>query len=437
MSGTANSKPTGTSSCKADTVTAHSKCFGPSSSHSWLHCPYSAIARNNIPDKSSVYAETGTLAHELCEIKLKLYFDQITPEEYSDRLAKIQANPLYTADMLSNSETYLQTIRELSISHYSFAPIVYIEQQVKYDDICGDDGFGTSDCILLGGDTLTVVDYKNGQGVAVSARNNPQMRLYAYGALHSVVIPYLYDIKKIVMCIVQPNISDTASVEIITKDELLEWVETVVKPAAAKIQSGSKDRVPGKWCSDGFCPNFTQCRAWCEKFAAVYADYQTDYSEADIDSMSNDELGDLYTKVKEISAWIKKLDKKVESLLTAGKPVKGWKLVAGRSTRAFTDVDKAYEALSEAANIDKEMFYSRVPLGITEASKLVGKKLFDTTCEPYMTKSPGKPAVTPESDPREPINASASSDFEDLTPAPEAPEKSTKKKKSDKSKEVS
>lgn len=419
MSGQTNLENTGKNSSEvnpavpAETPMEHSKYFGPSASHSWLRCPYSAIARNTIPDKSSIYAETGHLAHELCEIKLKLYFKQITAEEYQNRLKAIESNELFTADMLSNSETYLQTVKELSMEHYTVEPIAYVEQLVKYEDICGDDGFGTSDCVLLGGDTLTVVDYKNGQGVAVSAKSNPQMRLYAYGALHSIVMPFLYDIKKIVMCIVQPNIN-MISTDVISKDDLLIWVNATVKPAVAKIQSGCKDRVPGHWCRDAFCPNFAQCAVWREKFAAVYADYQTEYKDIEVDTLSADELGELYTKTQELSAWLKKLDKQVEALLKKNTPVKGWKLVAGRSTRVFTDVDKAYEALSEAAKLDKEMFYSRVPLGIIDASKLVGKKLFDSACEPYMTKSQGKPAVVPESDPRKAIDTSAAADFADM-----------------------
>lgn len=414
-----NLEPTGANSSEvniaipAETPMEHSKFFGPSASHSWLRCPYSAIARNTIPDRSSVYAETGHLAHELCEIKLKLYFGQMTADEFKTKLEAIEANELYTGDMLSNSETYLQTVKELSMEYYTVEPIAYIEQLVKYEDICGDDGFGTSDCVLLGGDTLTVVDYKNGQGVAVSAKNNPQMRLYAYGALHSIVLPFLYDIKKIVMCIVQPNIN-MISTDVISKEELLHWIDTEVKPAAAKIQNGCKDRVPGHWCKDAFCPNYAQCAAWREKFAAVYADYQTEYKDIEVDTLSPDELGELYTKTQELSAWLKKLEKQVESQLKNNVPVKGWKLVAGRSNRVFTDVDKAYEVLSEAAKLDREMFYSRVPLTITDATKLVGKKLFDATCEPYMTKSQGKPAVVPESDPRKAIDISAASDFADM-----------------------
>lgn len=426
MSGHQNLEPTGVSSSEAnaavpaETPMTHSKYFGPSASHSWLRCPYSAFARNTIPDQSSVYAETGHLAHELCEIKLKLYFKQMTADEFKKRLEAIEVDKLYTTDMLSNSETYLQTVKELSMEHYAVAPIAYIEQLVKYDDICGEDGFGTSDCILLGGDTLTVVDYKNGQGVAVPAKNNPQMRLYAYGALHSIVMPFLYDIKKIVMCIVQPNIN-MVSTDVISKDELLNWIDTEVKPAVAKIQSGCKDRIPGHWCKDAFCPNYAYCAAWREMFAAVYADYQTEYKDIEVDTLSPDELGELYTKTQALSSWLKKLDTQVETQLKNNVPVKGWKLVAGRSNRVFTDVDKAYEVLSEAAKLDKEMFYSRVPLGITEASKLVGKKLFDATCEPYMTKSQGKPAVVPESDPRKAIDTSAASDFADMAAPQDKP----------------
>lgn len=416
MNGPQNSETIGGSSSTAEilesTAREHAKFFGPSSSHSWVHCPFSAIIRGSTPDKSSIYADTGTLAHELCEIKLKLYFSQISKEEYDERLKTILANPLYDPAMQSSSDEYIETIKELSCTHYNVEPICYVEQKVTYEDLCGEDGFGTSDCILLGGETLTVVDYKNGTGVFVSSKENSQMRLYAYGAMHSIVDPMFYRIRKIVMCIVQPNLNNI-SVDIITTDELLEWINDVVKPAVSKIQAGCKNRVPGWWCQKSFCPNFATCRAWREKFAAVYADYQTDYSSIDYDTLTPDELGDLYTKVMELKPWMDKLDKKVESLLKKKQSVKGWKLVAGRSNRVLTDADKAYEVLSKESGVDLSMFYSKVPITLTAASKLVGKKVFDEVCAPYIDKPPGKPTVAPESDPRRSIN-SAVSDFEGL-----------------------
>lgn len=423
MSGTENLMPTGNVSSEAETK-AHSKCFGPSSSHCWLRCPFSAIARQQIPDHSSKYADTGTLAHELCEIKLRLYFGQISSEEFDERLKKIQAHELYTADMLSSSNEYLETIKELSVTHYEVQPIAYIEQQIKYDDICGEDGFGTSDCILLGGDTLTVIDYKNGAGVSVSAVGNPQMRLYAYGALHSVVNPMFYTITKIVMCIVQPNLNSITT-DVITTDELISWVENTVKPAVAQINEGCKDRVAGKWCKEGFCPNFTQCSAWLEKFASAYADYETEYADKETDALTNDELGDLYAKVSELSGWMDKLKARIESEIQNGRPVKGWKMVEGRSTRVLTDVDAAFEALCDKEKIDKSLLYKTTPITLTEAEKIIGKKPFGEICKPWLSKKSGKPTLAPESDKRKAIDNSAASDFADVA-APANTETNTK-----------
>ncbi|MCM1577814.1 MAG: DUF2800 domain-containing protein [Ruminococcus sp.] len=410
---------TGTACSQADTPAAHSKCFGPSSSHSWLHCPFSAKARSEMPDTPSIYAKTGSLAHELCEIKIKRYFGMIAAEEYDKRLAEIQANELYDDSMLINSDTYLAAVKELSIEHYDSAPIAYVEEQIKYDDLCGSDGFGTSDCILLGGDTLTVVDYKNGQGVAVSAVDNPQMRLYAYGALRSVVVPGLYDIKKIVMCIVQPNLNSITT-DVISADELLGWVDSIVKPAVQKIQSGSLERVPGKWCKEGFCPNFAQCRAWREAFASVYADYETEYSQLDTDALTPDELGQLYSRASVIEDWIKKLRSKVESLILNDRvPVKGWKAVEGRAgNRAFTDPAAAFKELHDLEHFDTAMFYSTAPLSPAKVESLVGKEIFARVCGKYITQPKGKPAVVPESDRRKAIDNSAAADFEDLADAP-------------------
>lgn len=410
MNGPQNSENIGNSS--ADAERKHSQFFGPSASHSWIHCPFSAIIRGSMPDTSSIYADKGTLAHELCEIKVKLYFNQITKEEYEERLKTIQANPLYESTMQSSTDEYLEAIKELSLTHFNIEPICYVEQLIKYDDLCGDDGFGTSDCILLGGDTLGVIDYKNGTGVYVSAKGNSQMRLYAYGALRTIVDPMFYRIQKIVMCIAQPNLNNI-SAEVISVDELFAWVDAEVKPAVQKIQDGCKDRVPGWWCKDSFCPNFATCRAWREKFASVYADYEIDYSELDFDTITPDELGAIYTKAAELRSWIDKVEKKVESFLKKHKDVQGWKLVEGRSNRVLTDADKAYEVLSKESGVDINMFYSKVPITLTAATKLVGKKTFDAVCAPYLSKPPGKPTVVPASDPRKPIN-SAESDFADL-----------------------
>ena len=41
-----------------------------SSAHRWLECPPSARLCESMPEETSVYAEEGTLAHQICEEKL-------------------------------------------------------------------------------------------------------------------------------------------------------------------------------------------------------------------------------------------------------------------------------------------------------------------------------------------------------------------------------
>ena len=394
----------------------HSVMFGPSSSHTWLNCPYSAFARSKLPNRSTSYTEAGTLAHELCEIKVKLAFGQMSAEDFSQKLAAIEANALYDPAMKGSSETYLDTIQALAVSYFNQPPFVSVERKVSYSSICGEDGFGTSDCLLYGGSTLVVVDYKNGAGVTVSAVNNPQMKLYALGALQSVLDPLVYDIQRIVLCIVQPNVSETASIWETTTDDLMAWVETALKPAVKNIQEGNFYRRAGHWCKDGFCPNYINCTEWRARFASVYADFESADKELDLDSLSCEELGDLYAKVYVIKEWMNKVQDKVEYLVTKGTKVKGWKMVAGRSKRIITDTDGVEQAL-KTAGLDPAMTHTAPTLlALTKLEGLMGKKSFAETCGAYIGTTTEKPAVVPESDPRRELG-SAASDFADFAPA--------------------
>ncbi|MCV6070290.1 DUF2800 domain-containing protein, partial [Escherichia coli] len=71
------------------------------------------------------------------------------------------------------------------------------------------DGFGTADCILIGGGVLHIIDFKYGKGVPVPAEGNPQLSLYALGAYETYKI--LYPIETIRMSIVQPRLTDEVS----------------------------------------------------------------------------------------------------------------------------------------------------------------------------------------------------------------------------------
>lgn len=170
-----------------------------SSAHRWLHCPIAPSLEAKFPDTLSPYAAEGTLAHKLCELKLRKYaVEPMASSTYTRRLHKLQKETGYQKEMDECSEEYLDRIKSIMLS-YPNLPHVVAEQKVDFSKYVPD-GFGTADCLILGGDTLNIVDYKHGKGVEVDAKNNPQLRLYALGALERYAI--LYPLKQVTMTII-------------------------------------------------------------------------------------------------------------------------------------------------------------------------------------------------------------------------------------------
>lgn len=133
-------------------------------------------------------------------------------------------------------------------------PVVLIEQRLDYSKYVTD-GFGTGDCLIIADGTLNIVDYKHGKGVKVSALDNPQMKLYALGALE--IFDSIYDIENITMTIYQPQIANISTC-LIPRGELIDWAEKVLKPTAELAFNGKGEFRCGDWCR--FCKARAQCR---------------------------------------------------------------------------------------------------------------------------------------------------------------------------------
>lgn len=148
-----------------------------SAAHRWLVCTAAPLFESQFPSSTSEYAEEGTLAHEFCELYVRKHFTVMSRRTFNTELKKLQANPRYNEEMLTTAQTYLDYLKEKAMN-FGSAPYVTPEVRVDLSDYIPD-GYGTCDCVMIGGDTLQIVDYKHGKGVPVSAENNPQMRLYA------------------------------------------------------------------------------------------------------------------------------------------------------------------------------------------------------------------------------------------------------------------
>src|SRR5699024_2590066 len=122
------------------------------------------------------------------------------------------------------------------------------------------EGFGTGDCVIVADDVVHVIDFKYGQGVLVEAEDNPQMMLYALGALN--LFDAIYDIDAVKMTIHQPRRENISTFEI-TKTSIIDWAENTLKPKDELAFKGDGEFNAGEWCR--FCRASVECRARAEE----------------------------------------------------------------------------------------------------------------------------------------------------------------------------
>lgn len=382
-----------------------------SSSSRWLVCTASPRFEEQFPETTSEYAEEGRLAHSVCELKvLKKFTVSLSQKAYTTRLNKLKKEPLYNSEMDKTSDLYIEHLTERAMQ-FAATPYVAAEVRVDYSDYATD-GFGTCDCTMIGGDTLIITDYKHGKGVPVSAENNSQMKLYALGALKKYKAIYGDTIKRVVMVIEQLRLSDEPSMWETTVSELVKWGESI-KPIAEKAFKGLGEFVPGEHCR--FCRGKAQCRARADVNTALeeFKDcVPEEKAQLGDNVLTDSEIGDLLIRGAELVKWYKDLEEYALSALLSGKEIQGWKAVAGRSNRTFTDQDAALAAVI-AAGYDEALVYERKAKTLTELEKLMGKAEFAEKIGQYVVKPVGKPTLAPMSDKREPYNP-ASADFAEI-----------------------
>lgn len=363
-----------------------------SGSSRWLECTPSAHLELQFPKKSSSYADEGTAAHELCELAARYWLGEISEADYENKLADLSKGEYYNAEMQECAVDYGRFISETVKSTRAVCPDAIVELEVKSLDFSdwAPEGFGTGDCIIVADDLLEVIDFKYGKGVRVEAENNPQMRLYALGAIK--LYGELYDIKRVRMSIIQPRINREPSTSEITVEELLDWAENYVKPRAALAFAGEGEFKPSeKTCK--FCRAKEQCKARYEQNLKLFDE------APDTLLITADEAGAILEKAADIKAWLKDLENLVMGKLFEGESVEGWKLVEGRSNRKYTDELAVAEAM-KAAGYDEALLYERSLLGITAMEKAFGKKAVGEVLKDLIYKPQGKPTLAPVADKR-------------------------------------
>ncbi len=116
-------------------------------------------------------------------------------------------------------------------------PQVLIEQRLDFSRYVPE-SLGTGDCLIVADKLLHIIDLKYGQGVLVDAYQNPQMMLYALGALRT--FDCLYDIEEVAMTIYQPR-RENVSTWTISVFDLKEWAKNTLKPKADLAYKGESE----------------------------------------------------------------------------------------------------------------------------------------------------------------------------------------------------
>lgn len=400
-----------------------------SGAYRWMNCIPSARLEEQFPNESSIYAQMGTAVHEFCEYLVRKDLHQ---------RVKMPQSEFYTEEALRNAEIYREFVAEAAakMEQEGVQPLVLVEERLNFSNIVPQ-GYGTGDCLILAPGKIHVIDYKNGHHM-VSADHNSQLMLYGLGALN--MYDYLFDVQEVTLSIVQPNVENISSFTC-SKQELMEWGEKV-KPIAKLAFEGKGEQKAGEWCF--FCRAKPVCRACMNEALELCKEefldldegaFQDDpraspVEESDMTAPYNpdtsaptfkqpglvpmSELEEVLPTLNRISSWIEAVFAFVSSeAINHGVPVKGYKVVEGRSKRVFTDIKAVEDAAVKNGYTD---IYKQQMISLTEFEKLMGKKKFSELLGAFVAKPPGKLALVPDSDPRGAVdvNSSVTDEFKAL-----------------------
>lgn len=371
-------------------ATLHAK-LSASGSERWMRCTGSIKAEEGYPEVTSVFAEEGTAAHELAELCLTQ--GKFASDFVGQQLPESNAITV-TQEMADYVQIYIDYVKQLG-------GLQMYEQRVNFSDWVNE-GFGTSDAIIIKGNVLHVVDLKYGQGVKVYADNNSQGKLYALGAISDY--GSIYEIDQVQIHIVQPRLDHIDVSEPMFVSELFLFGEYARQKAEEALSDNAKRVAGEKQCQ--FCKAKAACpelKRFTEQ--TIMASFEQIDEMPQADKLTNEQLKVALDNKKLIISWLDAVESLVMNKLNSGEGFEGYKLVEGRSLRDWTDEEVAQAALTELLG---EQAYTKKLISVAQAEKVLGKAHLGAIAS-LVSKPAGKPTLAPESDKRPAINITADS----------------------------
>lgn len=381
--------------------------LSPSAAERWLECPASIRMETLVPPEAeSEYAREGTIAHTLAELKASLEFGMITNAQFVARRKRwyVEHRDVIDQDeveieMERHTDAYVDLLRD-RMSLYPNSTLLLEQRMDTGVPSC----WGTGDAVICSPEHVEVVDFKYGAGVAVEAEGNPQLRLYALGALDTFG-DILGETQTIRITVHQPRMNHILTDEMSPAD-LLAWREDIIPIA----ESALGDDAP-------FGPSDTACR-WCPASGRCKAQLEDVFSipfEQDLETLTPEDFSSFLGKRKMVQDWLNAFEAAaLDTAYSQGVPIPGYKVVLSGGQRSVRDQARALEVLVGEGYEEDEISTRKVK-GIGDLEKLLGKERFAELLEEpgIVKKSEGRPSLTTEDDKRPSIspNSEAAKDF--------------------------
>lgn len=373
-----------------------------SAAHRWLYCtPSARLEQEEGANECSVYAEEGTAAHALAELKLSYTYGHISYYDYQKAYDEFKTTSEYAKYYNPEFEEFVDSFVDYVCSQTDGLKNfhIYFELRVNFSNVVPQ-GFGTSDVVIVDEEQIHIIDLKFGKGVPVSAINNPQLRLYGMGALN--LFP---NTKTIKMSINQPRLASCDS-EVLTKKELLDWSFNFVKPRADEAIEG-KGVFHASEDACRFCKLRGKCKVRADQQLAVaQKEFEiVEEKQFSVTALDEQQIANILEVAPLFIDWFKDVQSYALGQLMRGVKIPGFKLVEGRSNRVIIDENKVKETLISAGYREEKLTKPAEMLGLSKLETLVGKKKLQELCADYIVKPQGKLTLAPESDRRPEVSS--------------------------------
>lgn len=403
------------------TTRAHAK-LSPSSAHRWVNCPGSVAASEGIDPRTSVYAAEGTAAHELAaavltadwpsaSAALGLFVNIEATDNQHLVTPKGPANDRtifeVTDEMVDAVDTYVNVVRGL-IEGTDTLGIVDIEQRLDMTHL-HPAIFGTGDAVVYDpvGQHLHVCDFKYGKGVIVGVEQNPQLFLYAAGAARRY---HNHPLRKLSLHVVQPRAAGepikTWETDVL---DLLDF-EGEIAVAAKATEAPDAPRRAGEWCR--FCLAAPICpvnrQAALKDALAEFDDVTGEITLPELGGLTAEQRGQILRGADRIENWVKAIQEFEHANAMNGNAPAGFKLVAKRATRKWTD---EHQAQAKAVALNVHPFAEPKMLSPAQIEKLVGKSVFAKDLADLVVQQSSGTNLVPMEDPRPAVAVGALAEF--------------------------